>query len=60
MVKTVAILALVVTSSLLTLGNYWFTYGIWPRSWIAFTVFFLLSMVNYVLLTVVTQSKRKP
>lgn len=27
------------------LGNFWFTYGIWPRSWVSFAIFACISMV---------------
>lgn len=26
------------------LGNFWFTYGIWPRSWLAFVLFALIGV----------------
>ena len=39
MTKFIAIACLVVLLMLNTLGNYWFTYGIWPRSWGALALF---------------------
>ena len=53
MTKFIAIACLMVLLTLNTLGNYWFTYGIWPRSWSALVLFtftsVLLSMsVKYV------------
>lgn len=27
------------------LGNYWFTFGLWPQSWTAFVGFWLLTMI---------------
>lgn len=57
MSKLIAILALLATSSLIMLGNFWFTFGIWPRSWIAFFAFWVLSVTNYALLTVITREK---
>lgn len=43
MAKIIALLALIALSLLATLGNYWFTYGIWPRSWWYFAFFALTS-----------------
>lgn len=33
------------------LGNFWFTYGIWPRSWWSFVGFSLIGSVISVLLS---------
>lgn len=27
------------------LGNFWFTFGLWPQSWASFTFFWLVSIV---------------
>lgn len=43
MEKFVANIALIVAGISVTLGNFWFTYGIWPRSWKSFVTFGLLS-----------------
>jgi len=39
MTKIVAKLALMMISIGLMLGNWWFTFGLWPRSWGAFAFF---------------------
>lgn len=39
MTKAIAIFSLVVIQIGCTLGNYWFTFGLWPRSWSWFMVF---------------------
>ena len=39
MTKAIALLALVSIQILSMLGNIWFTYGLWPRSWASFVVF---------------------
>lgn len=45
MVAFIAIIGLVVLSFLNTLGNFWFTYGVWPRSWVTFSVFLATTLV---------------
>lgn len=39
------------------LGNFWFTYGIWPRSWVSFAVFASLSLIMIVLSTMANWKK---
>lgn len=48
--KLIAALALIASSFCIMLGNFWFTYGVWPRSWTAFVFFAVAQMVNYLLL----------
>lgn len=43
MTKFIAVLMLTVVSVFCSLGNYWFTFGLWPRSWGAFFLFWVLS-----------------
>ena len=31
-------------STFTMLGNFWFTYGIWPRSWWSFALFVILQL----------------
>jgi len=45
MTKVVAVLALMVAAAFVALGNYWYTFGIWPRSWWAFGGFLVLQIV---------------
>lgn len=39
MTKFLANVCLIVAGLALTLGNYWYTFGLWPRSWWSFTLF---------------------
>lgn len=55
--KVVATLALMVISFGVTLGNYWYVFGIWPRSWVLYVVFCTLQIFMYGLLTAVGKSK---
>ena len=47
MTAFLASLTLIAAAILTTLGNFWFTYGIWPRNWFAFIGFAVISIVNY-------------
>jgi hypothetical protein len=58
MSKVVALIALIVAAVFLTLGNFWFTYGIWPKSWWSFFVFALASTVLSQMLTAVLKEDR--
>jgi hypothetical protein len=40
--RFVAHVALIVAALFAQLGNYWFTFGLWPQSWAAFVGFGLL------------------
>jgi hypothetical protein len=42
--RFIARAALASLSFLLTLGNYWFTFGLWPKSWIAFAGFWFAGL----------------
>lgn len=53
--KFIARLTLFVLSVLLALGNFWFTYGIWPRSWASFCIFGTLSFITMILYVAVSQ-----
>lgn len=41
----IALVALLTLSILTGLGNWWYTFGIWPRSWTAFIVCALVQTV---------------
>jgi hypothetical protein len=58
MIRAIASLALTALLTLAALGNYWFTFGLWPRSWVAFVGFFLLSALLTVALQLVQKSER--
>ncbi|MGE3341463.1 MAG: hypothetical protein AB7J46_06240 [Candidatus Altimarinota bacterium] len=44
MTKTIAKFALLVLGLLVSLGNYWFTFGLWPKNWWSFFGFALCSV----------------
>lgn len=44
MTKLVAYAALLVAALGLMLGNYWFTFGFWPKSWPSFFGFGMASI----------------
>lgn len=50
MIQVVAILSLVIISFGLSLGNYWFMFGLWPKSWLYFFAFMVANMVTTTLL----------
>jgi len=56
MVRTVALVALMVISVGLSLGNYWWTFGLWPRSWGSFLGFALAFLIVHTLLDLVRKS----
>ncbi len=39
MTKAIATVALLVIQIGLVFGNYWYTFGLWPRSWVSFVGF---------------------
>jgi hypothetical protein len=45
MAKTVAVIVLMVAAGCVALGNYWYTFGLWPRSWVAFFGFLVLQII---------------
>lgn len=45
MAKGIAYIALMVIQIGLMLGNYWFTFGLWPVSWGAFTFFSVATLL---------------
>lgn len=59
MAKMIALFSLFAFSLLNTLGNFWFTYGIWPRSWGAFVLFWFTGMIIYLLMTKLTEELRQ-
>ncbi len=57
MSKLVAMLACVVALFGISLGNFWFTYGLWPQNWKAWTVFMLLTMLVQALIVGISREK---
>lgn len=47
MSKAVALIAVIVAMTLNTVGNFYFTYGIWPQSWFSFVFFFVFGLVLF-------------
>lgn len=45
--QLLGVMTLLVLSPLTVLGNFWFTYGIWPVSWAAFFAFFVVQTLLY-------------
>jgi len=57
MAKTIALMACLAASITLTLGNFYHTYGIWPKSWWAFFGFAVAQVVVYGLTSLIAQEK---
>lgn len=55
MSKFLAIVFLFLASYATTFGNFWFTYGIWPRSWWSFVIFSTISLTLTVLYLLVRE-----
>jgi hypothetical protein len=55
--QAIALVALLVIGIGLMLGNYWFTFGLWPRSWTAFVLFACATMIVSGLMQAVMKSK---
>lgn len=46
MEKFLAMVFVVLLVGFTMLGNFWFTYGVWPRSWWSFAFFVVAGMIN--------------
>ncbi len=57
MTQAIALLALTVLAIGLMLGNYWFTFGLWPQSWTSFVLFAAASLVVSGLMQAVVRSE---
>jgi hypothetical protein len=44
MAKAIAQFALIAGSFGVTLANCWFTFGLWPKSWLSFTICFFATV----------------
>lgn len=51
MTKFLAHCFLIVAGLVIMLGNYWFTFGLWPQSWVSFVVFGMASLTLILLRT---------
>jgi len=56
--KFIAIITIMTLMLFNTLGNFWYTYGIWPRSWAAFAGFWFCGLVLYIAMQIVTTEKK--
>lgn len=57
MTKGIALIALLGASFALSMGNYWYTFGLWPKSWLSFFLFAMGNMLVYMLMDVVKGDK---
>lgn len=57
MTKAIALLSILILilMMLALLGQFWFVYGIWPRSWGAFTLFFFIQLGLYGMMSVISK-----
>jgi hypothetical protein len=46
MEKFLAVVALTAIAVALGVGNFWFTFGLWPKSWASMALFSILSAVQ--------------
>jgi len=53
MAQIVAVIGLMIAAACVALGNYWYTFGLWPRSWWAFVGFLLANIFIQQLLDVI-------
>lgn len=58
MTAFLANVAIIIASLALMLGNYWYTFGLWPRSWWAFFGFGM-SMIVLMLIREAVQKEAK-
>ena len=60
MSKLIALFAVITAMTFCTLGNFWYVYGIWPRSWTMFVLFwfegFFLGGVTSTILKEINES----
>lgn len=55
-VKVIAMLALLILALGVSLANYWFTFGLWPKSWTSFVLCWLASITVMKLVEIVAKS----
>lgn len=56
--KMIAVLSLCALAVLCSLGNYWYTFGLWPKSWFAFVGFFAMSSAITAAITAVAKDSQ--
>jgi len=57
MIRLIAATSITTLMILSTLGNFWFTYGIWPRSWGSFIGFGFINLVLVSMMAIVRKEK---
>lgn len=57
MSKAIASVALVVAVFFNALGNFWYTYGIWPKSWWSFALFTIMGITIQFLFDAIKKEK---
>lgn len=57
MAKFIAFVLIIILQFICSLGNYWLTFGLWPRSWGWFIFFVACQLVLLSLSTIVSKSK---
>lgn len=55
--RLVAIFVLIGAMVAASVGNFWFTFGLWPKSWTSMVVFWLLNFAILELLKLVMEVK---
>jgi hypothetical protein len=55
MSRAIATIALLVIAIALMMANYWYSFGLWPRSWTAFISISLCQIIVQLLLTAVKE-----
>lgn len=55
--KLLALVFLTITTGCIGAANWWFTFGMWPKSWWSFSVCLVLSMINANVLAAVLKSE---
>jgi hypothetical protein len=56
--KVIANVGLMAAGLALMLGNYWYTFGLWPRNWWAFVLFGVGNIVLLLLRTAIEKENK--
>lgn len=57
MTRVIALVALSVIAIALTFGNYWWTFGLWPKSWTSFVLFAVANTIVASAMSAILESK---
>ena len=58
MTQFIATTAILFFMACVQLGNLYYTYGIWPKSWGSFTLFFILGMIGYAIFDAIRKENK--